>query len=354
MMDMGKIQILGRNVRGGVVIAALCVAAVVLAAANLTIGAVDIPLHEVWNIISGTGSDNDVWELIITQSRLPLVATAALSGAALAIAGLLMQTLFNNPLADPSILGVSSGSSLGVAVVMLLLGGELGTLFGSTIGGYISILAGAMVGAAAILATLMLFSTLVRSGTILLIIGIMISFLASSFISLLNFFSTQEGVHSYVIWGLGNFSGVTNSSLPLFAIVTLLAIGWSMLLCKPLDALLLGNRYAESLGVNLRHTRNSLLLIAGLLTATVTAFCGPIGFIGLVVPHIARLLLNSSSHSILLPCTMLAGAVVALMCQLVSVLSASGMIPINAITPIVGVPIIIYIILNRNKIKYFN
>ena len=207
--------------------AALCVAAVVLAAANLTIGAVDIPLHEVWNIISGTGSDNDVWELIITQSRLPLVATAALSGAALAIAGLLMQTLFNNPLADPSILGVSSGSSLGVAVVM-------GTLFGSTIGGYISILAGAMVGAAAILATLMLFSTLVRSGTILLIIGIMISFLASSFISLLNFFSTQEGVHSYVIWGLGNFSGVTNSSLPLFAIVTLLAIEWSMLLCKPL------------------------------------------------------------------------------------------------------------------------
>lgn len=342
------------RLRSTVVIAALGVAAITLAAANLAIGAVDIPLHEVWNIISGRGSDNAVWELIVTQSRLPLVATAALSGGALAIAGLLMQTLFNNPLADPSILGVSAGSSLGVAIVMLMLGGELGTLFGTTVGGYASILAGAMVGAAVILAALVFFSSLVRSGTVLLIVGIMISYLASSVISLLNFFSTQEGVHSYVIWGLGNFSGVTAGSLPLFATVVLLAIAWSMLLGKPLDALLLGSRYAESVGVNLRRTRNNLLLIAGLLTATVTAFCGPIGFIGLIVPHITRLALNSSSHKLLLPCSVLAGAVVALACQLVSVLPSSGMIPINAITPVVGVPTIIYIILNRNKIKYFN
>lgn len=343
------------NVRSGVVIAILCVVAIMLAAANLATGAVEIPLGEIWNIITGKGGSDAVWELIVMQSRLPLIATAALSGGALAIAGLLMQTLFNNPLADPSILGVSSGSSLGVAIVMLLLGGELGTLFGTTVGGYVSILAGAMAGAALILAALMLFSSLVKGTTMLLIVGIMISFLASSAISLLNFFSTQEGVHSYVIWGLGNFSGVTMGSLPLFSLVILFVLAWSMLLVKPLNALLLGSRYAESLGVNLRRVRNVLLLVTGILTATVTAFCGPIGFIGLVVPHIARLMLNSSDHRVLMPCTMLAGVVVALLCQFVSVLPTSvGIIPINAITPIVGVPIIIYIILNRKKIKYFN
>ena len=343
------------NVRSGVVIAILCVVAIMLAAANLATGAVEIPLGEIWNIITGKGGSDAVWELIVMQSRLPLIATAALSCGALAIAGLLMQTLFNNPLADPSILGVSSGSSLGVAIVMLLLGGELGTLFGTTVGGYVSILAGAMAGAALILAALMLFSSLVKGTTMLLIVGIMISFLASSAISLLNFFSTQEGVHSYVIWGLGNFSGVTMGSLPLFSMVILFVLAWSMLLVKPLNALLLGSRYAESLGVNLRRVRNVLLLVTGILTATVTAFCGPIGFIGLVVPHIARLMLNSSDHRVLMPCTMLAGVVVALLCQFVSVLPTSvGIIPINAITPIVGVPIIIYIILNRKKIKYFN
>lgn len=343
------------NVRSGVVIAILCVVAIMLAAANLATGAVEIPLGEIWNIITGKEGSDAVWELIVMQSRLPLIATAALSGGALAIAGLLMQTLFNNPLADPSILGVSSGSSLGVAIVMLLLGGELGTLFGTTVGGYVSILAGAIAGAALILAALMLFSSLVKGTTMLLIVGIMISFLASSAISLLNFFSTQEGVHSYVIWGLGNFSGVTMGSLPLFSMVILFVLAWSMLLVKPLNALLLGSRYAESLGVNLRRVRNVLLLVTGILTATVTAFCGPIGFIGLVVPHIARLMLNSSDHRVLMPCTMLAGVVVALLCQFVSVLPTSvGIIPINAITPIVGVPIIIYIILNRKKIKYFN
>ncbi len=330
-------------------------ATVILSVANLLVGSVDIPASEVLGIIAGNGCDNAVWETIVSQSRLPMVATAALSGAALSVAGLLLQTLFNNPLAGPSILGVSTGSSLGVAVVMLALGGELGTLFGSSVGGYVSVLLGAFAGAALILASLMLFSSLVRGATMLLIVGIMISYLASSAISLLNFFSTQEGVHSYVIWGLGNFSGVTPDSLPLFATVILSAIAWSLLLVKPLNALLLGSRYAENLGVNLRRTRNSLLLVTGILTATVTAFCGPIGFIGLVVPHIARLLLNSSNHNVLMPCTILAGAAVTLLCQLISVLPTSvGIIPINAITPIVGVPIIIYIILNRKKIKYFN
>lgn len=190
----------------------------------------------------------------------------------------------------------------------------------------------------------------------LLIVGIMISYLSSSVISLLNFFSTQEGVHSYVIWGLGNFSGVTTDSLPAFSIIIIAGMVWAMLMAKPLNALLLGTRYAENLGVNIRRTRNELLLITGILTAAATAFCGPIAFVGLVVPHIARLLLNSSNHNILLPATVLAGADIALLCQLISVLPASsiGIIPINAITPAIGVPVIIYIILNREKIQYFN
>lgn len=189
----------------------------------------------------------------------------------------------------------------------------------------------------------------------LLIIGILVSHLASSAISLLNFFSTQEGVHSFVIWGLGNFSGVTFERLPIFASLIIIALGLSLLLVKPLNALLLGARYAENLGVNIRATRNKLLILSGVLTAVVTAFCGPIGFIGLIVPHIARLALKSSNHIVLLPATALCGAVIALLCSLISVLPiSSGVIPINAITPIIGVPIIIYIILNRKRILYFN
>lgn len=189
----------------------------------------------------------------------------------------------------------------------------------------------------------------------LLIIGIMVGYLTSSAISLLNFFSTQEGVHSFVIWGMGNFSGVTLDRLPMFSILILISLLLSFMLVKPLNALLLGARYAENLGVSIKATRNKLLLLSGILTAVVTAFCGPIGFLGLVVPHIARLALRSSNHTVLLPATALAGAVIALLCNLISVLPASwGVIPINAITPVIGVPIIIYIIINRKKILYFN
>ncbi len=342
--------------RGRIAIILFALLLVVLFVANLVVGSVNIPIDEVASILSGNGSSNDAWELIMLQSRVPMAVTAVLAGAALAVSGLLMQTTFNNPLAGPSILGVSTGASLGVAIVMLALGGEFGSLFGSTVGGYISILAGALSGAALILILLIVFSSLVRGSSMLLIIGIMISYLSSSVISLLNFFSTQEGVHSYVIWGLGNFSGVTTDSLPAFSVIIMAGIVWAILMAKPLNALLLGARYAENLGVNIRRTRNELLLITGILTATATAFCGPIAFIGLVVPHIARLLINSSNHNILLPSTVLAGADIALLCQLISVLPSSsvGIIPINAITPAIGVPVIIYIILNRRKIQYFN
>ena len=345
----------GNNRRFAAVMWLLTAALLLLAVADVLTGAVAIPAREVLSILMGNESDNYAWQVIVMESRLPLIATAALSGAALAVSGLLLQTAFNNPLAGPSIIGVSTGASLGVAVVMLAFGGYLGTLFGTTMGGYVSILTGAFLGAAVILVALLLFSGLVKGATMLLIVGIMVSYLASSAISLLNFFSTESGVHSYVIWGLGNFSGVTASQLPVFAAIVAGGLVWAALMVKPLNAMLLGARYAENLGVNMRGVRNQLLIVTGVLTAVVTAFCGPIGFIGLVVPHIARLLLRTSNHNYLLPATVVAGADIALLCTLISVLPTSaGVMPINAITPIIGVPIILYIILNRKKILYFN
>ena len=341
------------NLRFGISMAIIIAMLIMLIVANLLIGSVDIDPLAVWQIVTGRGHENHVWEIIILNTRLPMIATAALSGAALSVSGLLLQTAFNNPLAGPSILGVSTGASFGVAVVMLASGSALWLT--QSVGTYMTILIGALAGAALVLIVLLVFSTMVHSSTMLLIIGILVSYLTSSAVSLLNFFATEEGVHSYVIWGLGNFSGVTPSQLPFFAFFIIATLALSTTLVKPLNALLLGTRYAENLGVNTKRTRNSLLIITGILTAGVTAFCGPISFIGLVVPHIARLVLNTSNHNRLLPATMLTGATVALLCTLISVLPQQvGVIPINAITPIIGVPIIIYIIINRKNIQYFN
>ncbi len=337
--------------RSSITLWSLVVAIILLFPACLVFGSVNIPFGDVMKVLFGMPVERETWSVIVLEARLPMACTAMLAGAALAVAGLLLQTTFDNPLAGPSILGISTGSSLGVAVVMLALGGTIGASFGS----YISILSGALLGAGIIMLALLAFSSIVKSTAMLLIVGIMISYLASSAISLLNFFSTQEGVHSFVIWGLGNFSGVTLDRLPVFAGLILLSVLLSFLMVKPLNALLLGARYAENLGVNIRATRNRLLVLSGVLTAVVTAFCGPIGFLGMVVPHIARLALRSSNHVVLLPATALSGAAIALLCTLISVFpSSSGIIPINAITPVIGVPVIIYIIVNRKKILYFN
>ena len=335
--------------RSAITLIALSLLVVVLLPLNLVYGSIDIPFSEVLNALIGEPVSKHTWETIVVETRLPMALTAALAGAALAVAGLLLQTTFDNPLAGPSILGVSTGSSLGVAVVMLAMSGVVSEALTS----YFSILLGAIAGAAVVMLILLFFSSIVKSTAMLLIIGIMVGYLTSSAISLLNFFSTQEGVHSFVIWGMGNFTGVTLDRLPLFSILILVSLGLSFMLVKPLNALLLGARYAENLGVSIKTTRNKLLLLSGILTAVVTAFCGPIGFLGLVVPHIARLALRSSNHTVLLPATALAGAVIALLCNLISVLPSS-VIPINAITPIIGVPIIIYVIINRKKILYFN
>lgn len=328
---------------------------VVLVAACLIFGSVDIDVASVVRIAIGQDSDNEAWNIIVRQTRIPMVITAALAGSALAIAGLLLQTTFNNPLAGPSILGVSTGAGLGVAVVMLAMGGSIGKMLGDVeVGGYVATLGGAFLGAAAVMALLIVFSSIVKSNTMLLIIGMLVSYLGSSVVQLLNSIASEESIHSYVTWGFGTFSGVTTAQLPLYVALIAFGLLCSVLMVKPLNALLLGTRYAENLGVNTRHTRIALLMVTGLLTAVVTAYCGPIGFLGLVVPHISRLMLSTSNHSRLLPVTILAGADMALLCTLVSVGGDHGVIPINAITPVIGVPIIIYIIINRRKIQYFN
>lgn len=340
--------------RTAITLTALSVLMLVLAALCLLMGSVDIPAAEVLRIITGHDSDNVAWNIIVRQSRLPMIATAALAGAALSVAGLLLQTTFNNPLAGPSILGVSAGAGLGVAIVMLAFGGTLGASTTLSVGSYLATLLGAIIGAGAVLAILIAMSAIVRSSSMLLIVGILVSYLASSVISLLNSLATEEGVHNYVAWGFGSFSGVGVDQIGLYSVLLLIGLCAAMLMVKPLDALLLGTRYAQNLGVDTHHARNALLLITGLLTAVVTAYCGPIGFIGLVVPHVARFLTATSVHRRLLPATLLAGADTALLCAWLSVGGEHGVIPINAITPIIGVPIIVYIIINRRKIAYFN
>lgn len=328
----------------------LAVIILLLMAGNLFLGAVSIPASAVCDILMGNEVEKASWSFIVWESRFPQCITALLCGAALSVSGLMLQTVFSNPLADPSILGISSGASLGVALVMLAGGGTIVT-GAFTLSGFLSVIVGAFAGASVVMGLILFLSTLIRNSVMLLIAGIMIGYITSSAISLLNFFATAEGVHSYMIWGLGNFGGVPLQQLPVFSAVTLLELFTAILLIKPLNALLLGPRYAENLGVNIRRIRNLLLIATGLLTAVTTSFCGPVAFIGLAVPHIARLMLGTSNHNSLLPVTLLTGSAMALLCNLICVLPGeAGIIPLNAVTPILGAPVIIYVIINQRKL----
>lgn len=322
---------------------------------GLAYGAVPIPLDHVVDILLGKGSDKIAWQNIVLQSRLPQAITALLAGASLATSGLLLQTLFRNPLAGPSILGISDGANLGVAAIMLYFGGTLGQFADWPISGYMAVILAAFAGACAILGLIIYFSAKVKNNVMLLIIGIMIGYLASSVISILNYYSSTDRVHAFVMWGLGNFSGVSLEQLPFLGSCTLAGLLLAILLIKPLNALLLGEMYAANLGIHIKRTRILILLCTGILTATTTAFCGPISFIGLAVPHIARLMLGSSNHKMLVPVTMLAGSCIALLCNMLMVVPGSNMIlPLNAVTPMLGAPVIIYVIVNRKNIQYFN
>ena len=299
------------------------------------------------DILCGRFTGKESWEYIILENRLPQTLTAILCGASLSVCGLMLQTAFRNPLAGPDVFGISSGAGLGVALVMLLLGGTVSTSI-FTVSGFLAILTAAFVGAIAVTALILFLSTLVRNSVLLLIVGIMVGYVSSSAVSLLNFFASEEGVKSYMVWGMGNFGGVSMNHIPLFSILCLIGIIASFLLVKPLNILLLGPQYAESLGISTRQIRNILLVVVGLLTAITTAFCGPISFIGLAIPHIARLLFRTENHQILLPGTVLSGAVIALLCNFICYLPGeSGIIPLNAVTPLIGAPVIIYVIIQR-------
>ena len=323
----------------------LAIATVVLLALNLLIGSVHIPLGDIVDILRGHEVANPGYRYIILESRLPQAITALLTGAALATCGLMLQTMFRNPLAGPSVFGIDSGASLGVAIVILAMGGSVITGMG-TLSGLMAILISAFLGAIIVMIVLLWAAERVRSNVMLLIVGIMTGYLVSSAIVLLNFFATEEGVRSYMIWGMGNFSGVPLSHLPTYTFIILLCLVIALLMVKPLNQLMLGEQYAEGLGLNVRRFRIQLLMVTGILTATSTAYCGPIAFIGLAVPHIARILFHYTDHRHLLPVTMIMGSIVALLCNLVCSIPFGGsVIPLNALTPFIGAPVVIYVIL---------
>lgn len=315
--------------------------------ACLLVGSVHLAPIEVWQALTGSAPDGSTARFIVVDSRLPQMLTAVLSGMALAVCGLVMQTLFSNPLADPSLLGVNSGASLGAAVALLALGGSWG-IGGATLGGTLLTVGAAFVGALAVIGLLVAASRLLRGNLALLVAGVMLSFAISALISLLSFYATADGVRSFVVWGMGDFSALTLEHLPLYAALLLLPLLGVLLMARPLDALLLGADYAANLGVRVQRVRTRLLLLTGLLTAAVTALCGPISFIGLAVPHMARLLLRTAAHRRLLPLTLVLGADVAMLALVLSHLPGErGTIPLSAITPLMGVPVVAYILLRR-------
>ena len=326
---------------------------VVLAVLNIVLGSVRIPLSAIFDMLTGGDGGNPTWQVIVMQSRVPQCVTALFCGAALSAAGLMLQTTLANPLAGPSILGITSGASLGVAVVALASGcsfSAAGSLMGLT-----ATIAGALVGAFVVLVIILLLSSIIKSNAMLLIAGMMVGYVASSLISILNFFATAEGVHSYTIWGLGSFSGVSLSQMPVFVGTVSAGLLMAVLLIKPLNALLLGANYAENLGVNIRRVRSLLLVATGLLSAIVTAFCGPVSFIGLAVPHVARLIVGSSNHNVLMPVTILTGAAIALACNLICLLPGNaGVLPLNAVTPFFGAPVVIYVIVSQKRMRFYN
>ena len=321
----------------------LVLAIPVLFLLSLVHGSAEIPLSGIVNILSGKGAADPSWSFIVLETRLPRAITALLAGGALAVSGLLLQTAFRNPLAAPDIFGITSGSSLAVALLTLAPGMVLTGMVG-----YLSSVAAAFMGAVAVTALIWLCSKMVRSSVVLIIIGILVGYLCSSVITLLNFTATEEGLRSFVFWGMGDFGNVSMEALSVFGGLTVSGTLATLLLVKPLNALLLGPRYAESMGINVRRTRNMLMLLTGLLTAVVTAFCGPIAFIALAVPHMARLWLRTADHHWLIPATICIGGVVALLCNVLTTLPDNGaVLPLNAITPLIGAPMIIYVILRK-------
>ena len=316
---------------------------------NLGIGSVKIPLNEVCNILTYGECGNIIWQNIIWKSRIPQALTSLLAGAGLAVSGLQMQTIFRNPIAGPSVLGISSGASLGVAFAVLLSGNFAGIVLGN-IGtvGEMAITISAIIGSLCVMALVVFVSQHVRGNVTLLIIGVMIGHIANAIIGVLKYLSVEEEIRAYVIWGLGSFARVSNDQLLLFAMMMAIILPLSMLQSKSLNILLLGEVYAKNLGINIKRIRMYVITCAGILVAIVTAYCGPIMFLGLAVPHICRGIFHTSDHRILLPGTMLVGGVLALTCNLIARLPGfEGALPVNSVTALIGAPVVIYVLMHR-------
>ena len=302
---------------------------------NLVLGSVHIPFASIWHILWGTGSESDVWINIIWKSRVPQTITAMVAGAGLSVSGLQMQTVFRNPLAGPSMLGISSGASLGVAFVVLL-SGSIGGVALSRLGymGELALTIAAIVGALSVMALIAFISQKVKGNVTLLIIGVMIGYVA--------------------IWGLGSFARVSGDQMTLFACIMLALLPLSFLLIKTLNLLLLGENYARNLGLDIKRARLSVICSAGILTAIVTAYCGPINFLGLAVPHLCRALFQTSDHRVLMPASLLTGASLALVCNLIARAPGfEGALPVNSVTALIGAPVVLSVLFNkkRNEIR---
>lgn len=318
---------------------------------NLVLGSVSIPLRAVWNILWGTGNESVIWQNIIWKSRVPQALTALVAGAGLSVSGLQMQTVFRNPLAGPSVLGTSSGASMGVAFVVLL-SGSLGGVALSKLGfmGEIALTIAAIAGSLSIMALIVFVSQKVRGNVTLLIIGVMIGYIANAVIGVLKFFSVEEDIRAYVIWGLGSFARVSGDQMTLFICIMVVLLPLSFLLVKTLNLLLLGDAYARNLGLNIKRARLLVITCSGVLVAIVTAYCGPIIFLGLAVPHLCRGMFRTSDHRILMPASLLAGASLALVCNLIARMPGfEGALPVNSVTALVGAPVVMSVLFNKRR-----
>ena len=318
---------------------------------NLVLGSVSIPLRTVWNILWGTGNESVIWQNIIWKSRVPQALTALAAGAGLSVSGLQMQTVFRNPLAGPSVLGISSGASMGVAFVVLL-SGSLGGVALSKLGfmGEIALTIAAIAGSLSIMALIVFVSQKVRGNVTLLIIGVMIGYIANAVIGVLKFFSVEEDIRAYVIWGLGSFARVSGDQMTLFICIMVVLLPLSFLLVKTLNLLLLGDAYARNLGLNIKRARLLVITCSGVLVAIVTAYCGPIIFLGLAVPHLCRGMFRTSDHRILMPASLLAGASLALVCNLIARMPGfEGALPVNSVTALVGAPVVMSVLFNKRR-----
>ena len=318
---------------------------------NLVLGSVSIPLRAVWNILWGTGNESVIWQNIIWKSRVPQALTALVAGAGLSVSGLQMQTVFRNPLAGPSVLGISSGASMGVAFVVLL-SGSLGGVALSKLGfmGEIALTIAAIAGSLSIMALIVFVSQKVRGNVTVLIIGVMIGYIANAVIGVLKFFSVEEDIRAYVIWGLGSFARVSGDQMTLFICIMVVLLPLSFLLVKTLNLLLLGDAYARNLGLNIKRARLLVITCSGVLVAIVTAYCGPIIFLGLAVPHLCRGMFRTSDHRILMPASLLAGASLALVCNLIARMPGfEGALPVNSVTALVGAPVVMSVLFNKRR-----